>query len=146
MNLLEHMKFKMLMRNQLKVKIGCSKTKNQSKFSNYFFQTGKKINPACLKDITETTEINYIMPEKYKNYVIYLCIQKYTYDYTLIVDKQLVLCKSRCQFITYNKLDKYSIKFWALVNVKMKYVSNIVLYFAAQKKNNVTIYYWQSQW
>ena len=69
MNLLEHMKFKMLMRNQIKME--CSKTKNQSKFPNHFFQTGK--NKSSLfksKVIVQKNEINYVMLEKHKNYLI----------------------------------------------------------------------------
>ena len=45
-------------------------------------------------------------------------------------------CKSRCSFVTYmpNKPDKYGIKFWVLVDVKSKYVSNIFPYLGAQEK------------
>ena len=45
-------------------------------------------------------------------------------------------CKSRCSFVTYmpNKPDKYGIKFWVLVDVKSKYVSNIFPYLGVQEK------------
>ena len=45
-------------------------------------------------------------------------------------------CKSRCSFVTYmpNKPNKYGIKFWVLVDVKSKYVSNIFPYLGTQEK------------
>ena len=46
-------------------------------------------------------------------------------------------CKSRCSFITFmpNKPDKYGIKFWVIVDVNSKYVSNIIPYLGAQEKD-----------
>ena len=56
-------------------------------------------------------------------------------DFSLTVDEQLMLCKSRCPLITFipNKRDKYGIKFWAIVDVNSKYFLNIVLYLGAQE-------------
>ena len=67
---------------------------------------------------------------------ISMCKSKYTYDFSLTVDEQLMPLKSRCSFITFmpNKLDKYGIKFWVLVDVKAKYVANITPYLGAQEK------------
>ena len=61
---------------------------------------------------------------------------KFVCDYLLTIDEQLMPCKSRCSFVTYmpNKPDKYGIKFWVLVDVKSKYVSNIFPYLGAQEK------------
>ena len=65
-----------------------------------------------------------------------LCRSKFVCDYSLTIDEQLMPCKSRCSFVTYmpNKPDKYGIKFWVLVDVKSKYVSNIFPYLGAQEK------------
>ena len=65
-----------------------------------------------------------------------MCRSKYTCDFSLTVDEQLMPLKSRCSFITFmpNKPDKYGIKFWVLVDVKSKYVANITPYLGAQEK------------
>ena len=65
-----------------------------------------------------------------------LCRSKFVCDYSLTIDEQLMPCKSRCSFVMYmpNKPDKYGIKFWVLVDVKSKYVSNIFPYLGAQEK------------
>ena len=65
-----------------------------------------------------------------------LCRRKFVCDYSLTIDQQLMPCKSPCSFVTYmpNKPDKYGIKFWVLVDVKSKYVSNIFPYLDAQEK------------
>ena len=65
-----------------------------------------------------------------------LCRSKFVCDYSLTIDEQLMPCKSRCSFVTYmpNKPDKYEIKFWVLVDVKSKYVSNIFPSLGAQEK------------
>lgn len=65
-----------------------------------------------------------------------MCKSKYTCDFSLTVDEQLMPLKSRCSFITFmpNKPDKYGIKFWVLVDVKSKYVANITPYLGAQEK------------
>ena len=70
------------------------------------------------------------------NTFTFMCQPKYTCDFSLTVDKQLLLLKLRCSFITFmpNKPDKYGIKFWVLVNVKSKYVANITPYLVAQEK------------
>ena len=62
-----------------------------------------------------------------------LCRSKFVCDYSLTIDEQLMPSKSRCSFATYmpNKPDKYGIKFWVLVDVKSKYVSNIFPYLGA---------------
>ena len=67
---------------------------------------------------------------------ISMCKSKYTCDFSLTVDEQLMPLKSRCSFITFmpNKPDKYGIKFWVLVDVKAKYVANITPYLGAQEK------------
>ena len=69
---------------------------------------------------------------------ISMCKSKYTCNFSLIVDEQLMSPKSRCSFITFmpNKPDKYGIKFWVLVNVKAKYVANITLFLGAQEKED----------
>ena len=56
-------------------------------------------------------------------------------DFSLTVDEQLMLCKSRCPLITFmpNKCDKYRIKFWVVVDVNSKCFSNIVLYRGVQE-------------
>ena len=67
-----------------------------------------------------------------------MCQSKYTCDFSLTVDEQLMPLKSRCCFITFmpNKPDKYGIKFWVLVDVKAKYVANITPYLGAQEKES----------
>ena len=52
---------------------------------------------------------------------------KYTCDFSLTVNEQVMPLKFGCSFITFmpNKPDKYGIKFWVLVDVKAKYVVNI---------------------
>ena len=64
------------------------------------------------------------------------CQKKYTCKFSLTVDEQLMLLKSRCSFVTFmqNKPDKYDVKFWVLANVETKYVSNIDVYLGAQEK------------
>lgn len=44
----------------------------------------------------------------------------------IIIDEQLLPCKSRCRFIQYmaNKPDKFGIKFWLAPDVNPKYVLN----------------------
>ena len=66
-----------------------------------------------------------------------LCQSKYVCDFSLTVDEQLMPCKSRCSFITFmpNKPEKYGIKFWVIVDVNSKYVSNIIPYLGAQEKD-----------
>ena len=61
---------------------------------------------------------------------------KYTCDFSLTVDEQLMPLKSRCSFITFlpNNPDKNGIKCWVLVDVKAKYVANITPYLGAQEK------------
>ena len=46
-----------------------------------------------------------------------------------------MLCKLLCPLITFmpNKCDKYGIKFWIIVDVNLKYFSNIVPYLGAQE-------------
>ena len=46
--------------------------------------------------------------------------------------------KNRCLFIVYmsNKLDKFGIKFWVLVEVEKKYVVNLRLYLEPQEKES----------
>ena len=65
-----------------------------------------------------------------------MCKTKYTCNYSLTVDEQLLPVKSRCSFISFmpNKPDKYGVKFWVLVDVETKYVSNIIPYLGAQEK------------
>ena len=43
-----------------------------------------------------------------------------------------------------NKADKYSIKFWVLVDVKAKYVANITPHLGAQKKKVGKLYHCRS--
>jgi hypothetical protein len=64
------------------------------------------------------------------------CQSKFTCNYSLTVDEQLLPMKSRCRLITYmpNKPDKYGMKFWLLVNVDTKYVINIIPYLGAQER------------
>ena len=42
--------------------------------------------------------------------------------------------KSHCSFVTFmhNKPNKYDVKFWALADVKTKYISNIDVYLGAR--------------
>ena len=56
-----------------------------------------------------------------------MCQSKYTCNFSLTVDEQLMPLKSRCSFITFmpNKPDKCGIKFWVLIDVKSTYVANI---------------------
>ena len=56
-------------------------------------------------------------------------------DFSLTIDKQLKPNKLRCPLTTFmpNKLDEYGIKFWVIVDVNSKYVSNIILDFGAQE-------------
>ena len=62
---------------------------------------------------------------------------KCIYDFSLTVDELLMPFESPCPFITYmpNKSDKYGIKFWVLVNVRSKFISNIVSYLGAQQND-----------
>ena len=64
------------------------------------------------------------------------CQKKYTCKFSLTVDEQLMLLKSRCSFVTFmpNKPDKYGVNFWVLADVESKYVSNIDVYLGAQEK------------
>ena len=70
------------------------------------------------------------------NTFTFMCQYKYTCNFSLMVDKQLMPLKSGCSFITFmpNKPDKYGITFWVLVDVKSKYVANITPYLGAQEK------------
>lgn len=65
------------------------------------------------------------------------CQSKFTCNYSLTVDEQLLPLKTRCRHITYmpNKPDKYGLKFWLLVDVVTKYVINIIPYLGAQERN-----------
>ena len=49
--------------------------------------------------------------------------------------KNLCLISHRCSLITFmtNKPDKYGIKFWVIVDVNSKYVSDIISYLGARK-------------
>ena len=64
------------------------------------------------------------------------CQKKYTCQFSLTVDEQLMPLKSRCSFVTSmpNKPDKHGVKFWFLADVETKYVSNIDVYLEAQEK------------
>ena len=64
-----------------------------------------------------------------------MCKSKYTCDFSLTVDEQLMSLKSRCTFMPH-KPDKYGIKVWILVDVKAKYVANITPYLSAQEKES----------
>ena len=72
--------------------------------------------------------------EKFSNH----CVTKYTPMFCLIIDEQLMPKKNRCLFIVYmpNKLDKFGIKFWLLVEVEKKYVVNLRLYLEPQEKES----------
>ena len=64
------------------------------------------------------------------------CQKKYTCKFSLTVDEQLMLLKSRCSFVTFmpNKPDKCGAKFWVLADVETKCVSNIDVHLGAQEK------------
>ena len=64
------------------------------------------------------------------------CQKKHICQFSLTVDEQLMSLKSHCSFVTFmpNKPDKYGVKFWVLVDVETKYVSNIDVYLGAQEK------------
>ena len=76
-----------------------------------------------------------------------MCQFKYTYDFSLTVDEQLMSLKSHCFFITFmpNKPNRYGKKFWFLVDVKSKYVASITPYLGAQKRSNVVMYHSENQ-
>ena len=54
------------------------------------------------------------------------CKRCYLLSFDLITDEQLFPCKMRCPFIQYmsNKLNKFGMKFWLLVDASSKYLCN----------------------
>ena len=69
---------------------------------------------------------------------VHVSVKTHMQLFSLTVDKQLKVLKTRCPFITFmlNEPDKYGIKFWALADVETKYVANIVPYLGAQERED----------
>ena len=54
------------------------------------------------------------------------CKKCYITSFDLTIDKQLILCKTRCPFSKYmaKKPENFGIKFWLLAHAKSKYLCN----------------------
>ena len=66
------------------------------------------------------------------------CKKCFVPSFDLTIDEQLFPCKNRCPFIQYipNKLDKFGVKFWLLVDVRSKYLCNVPPYLGKDPKRN----------
>ena len=75
-----------------------------------------------------------------------MCQKKYKYNFSLIVNEQLMPVKSCCPFITFmpNKPEKYGIKFWVLVDDKTKYVANILFFLELKNEKKKEELHWRN--
>ena len=62
----------------------------------------------------------------------------YESSFDLTINEQLFSCKTRCSFIQYmsNKLDKFGIKFWLLVDGRSKHLCNGKFYLGKDPTRN----------
>ena len=68
------------------------------------------------------------------------CIACYKPEENITVDESLFPTKARCRFTQYmvNKSDKFGIKFWLAVDVKLKYILNSIPYLGKDETKHST--------